>query len=446
MNHKVIKNASWIIACKIAQAVLALIISMLTARYLGPSNFGLINYAASLVAFSAPLMQLGLNNILVQETIQSPEEEGAIFGTAMMMSICSAVACMVGVVSFAGIVNAGHTQLILVCALYSLVLVFQALELIQYWFQAKYLSKYFAVVSLCVYVVISAYKIWLLATGKSVFWFAVSNALDVMLIDGALLIIYRRLGGKPLRFQRDVAKRMFSRSKYYIVSGMMVTVFAQTDRIMLTLMIDEAATGYYSAAVSCAGITSFVFSALIDSMRPAILESQNLGTEAFEHRTRQLYAMVVYLALTQSIVVSIFADLLIFLLYGAEYSAAVVPLRIIVWYTTFSYYGGAKDVWILAEHKQKYLVWLNFAGALTNVVLNLLLIPFMGVAGAALASLITQFFTNIVMGFVIKPLRRNNMLLLQALNPAYLKDILSDMANVVFQRNRFRNGDEYGEE
>ena len=50
--------------------------SMLSARYLGPSNFGLINYAVSVVAFAVPIMQLGLPNILVQEMVEANDSEG----------------------------------------------------------------------------------------------------------------------------------------------------------------------------------------------------------------------------------------------------------------------------------------------------------------------------------------------------------------------------------
>ena len=60
INNKVFKNASWIIFCKIVQAVLNLVVTMLSARYLGPSGYGLINYAASVVAFVTPIMQLGV--------------------------------------------------------------------------------------------------------------------------------------------------------------------------------------------------------------------------------------------------------------------------------------------------------------------------------------------------------------------------------------------------
>lgn len=70
LKNKVIQNASWIILCKIVQAVLNLVVTMLTARYLGPSNYGLISYAASLVAFAVPVMELGLRNTLVQEFVK----------------------------------------------------------------------------------------------------------------------------------------------------------------------------------------------------------------------------------------------------------------------------------------------------------------------------------------------------------------------------------------
>ena len=58
-------NAAWIIFCRIIQAILSLFVGMWTARYLGPSNYGLINYASSLAAFVAPIAYLGINEVLV---------------------------------------------------------------------------------------------------------------------------------------------------------------------------------------------------------------------------------------------------------------------------------------------------------------------------------------------------------------------------------------------
>ena len=86
--------------------------------------------------------------------------------------------------------------------------------------------------------------------------------------------------------------------------------------------------------------------------------------------------------------------------------------------------GSVRNIWILAEDKQKYLWIINLSGALTNVILNAILIPLLGGVGAALASLITQVFTNVVIGFLIKPILHNNKLMLTGCNPLLLMEML----------------------
>ncbi len=435
MKEKVIKNAAWMIVCKIAQALISLLITMFTARYLGPSNYGVVTYAASVVTFAVPMMQLGLNSVLVRELVLQPEMEGEILGTAIILSELSAFCCIAGIICFSLFANAGEMQTTIVCGLYAVMLIFQAADLVEYWFQFKYLSKYTAVVSLLAYVVVSGYKIFLLASQKMIYWFAVSNALDYLLISLSLLLIYKKIGGGRLKWSWERAKRMFAVSRYYIFSGLMVVIFAQTDRIMLKIMIGDAQTGYYSAAVNCVGATGFLFAAIIDSMRPLILANKQKGQDIYENSVIQLYVLIVYPAVMVSLLLTICAKPVIYLLYGREYASSIMILRILAWYTSFSYYGGAKDVWILSEGKQNYLVFLNAAGAVINVALNYRMIPVFGAAGAAAASLATQFFTNIVMGFLIRPLRHNNILLLKALQPKYAVSFVRQFRIIKKERN-----------
>lgn len=201
----------------------------------------------------------------------------------------------------------------------------------------------------------------------------------------------------------------------------MITIFSQTDRIMLKNMVDDAETGYYSAAVTCASLTNFVFAAVIDSMRPIIFEGKEENNEAFELNLKRLYSIIIYMSLLQSVGIAILANIIVRIIYGEAYLPSVGILRVIVWYTTFSYIGAVRDIWIMAENKQKILWKINLFGALANVVLNLCFIPIWGGTGAALASLITQIFTNVILGYIIKSIRKNNRLMLDSLNPKYLK-------------------------
>lgn len=424
MKNKVISNASWMIGCRVAQGVLALIVSMLTARYLGPSNFGLINYAASIVAFVTPFMQLGLTNVIVQEFIQHPEEEGKILGSSVLMSVISSFFCIIGVVAFALIINTGETETIIVCFLYSLSLVFQAIEIFRYWFQAKYISQYASISSLIAFVVMAIYKFYLLASGKNVYWFAISYSVDYIIICGLLYALYKKKNGSKLSFSKVVSRRLIDKGKYYIISNLMVAVFAQTDKIMIKNLMDNSSAGLYSAAVYCAGLTSFVFTAICDAARPWIFEKKEANDGSYERSVSQLYCVIIYFSLAQSLFMTLFSKVIIHILYGSMYYKATSALMIVVWYTTFSYLGIVRNIWILAEGQQKYLWIINVSGALANVILNAFLIPMLGINGAALASLITQFFTNVIVGYMIPDIRKNNYLMVKGLNISLIKSFL----------------------
>lgn len=430
-EKQVLKNAKWIIVCKVLQSIIQLVIGMLTARYLGPTNYGLINYAASIVAFAMPLMKLGLDAILVYELVESPEKEGEILGTSLCMNVVSGVLGMLGVVGFASVMNVGDYETILICGLYSLSLLFAAVEMIQYWFQYKLLSKYSSIVMLIAYAVVSTYKTFLLVTSKSVYWFSVSHAIEFGIIGIALVILYFKSDGQRFSFSLARAKKMLKKSKHYILAALMVMVIQNTDHIMLTSMVGNAENGLYSAAITAVTVFQFVYLAIIDSFRPMILSNKKEGSPSYENNVSRVYGMTLYLAIAQCIAFALLANLIIYVLYGSEYFAAVPVLRALVFYFIFSVMGAVRNVWILAEEKQRYLWVINLTGAVFNIVLNAIMIPYWGAVGAAVASLLTQFFANFVLGFIIKPLRPNNKLMLKGLNPKYLfgevKNLIKEM-------------------
>ncbi|MGN1020634.1 MAG: flippase [Aristaeellaceae bacterium] len=420
MHNRIARNASWIIVCKGIQAVLGLIIMMLTARLFGPQNYGVISYASSLTLFVTPLAQLGLTSTLVGELLSSPQDEGEILGSAMVSSMLSSTLCIIGIIVFARVTLPEDPLAIWVCALYSLSLLAQSAELLQYWFQARLLSKYMAVFTLIAYAVMSVYQLLVLMLGRNMLLYALSKGIEYTLIALGLLIAYRHLKGRRLRVSRKRCLTLLRHSRFYMLSSMMVTLLGQTDRIMLMSMLGETQVGFYSAAVVCANLTDFVFVAIIDSFRPAILAARHRDPPSYERQLARLYAIVFYLALIQSVVITLLAKPIVTIMYGSAYSPAVGVLQALVWYTAFSCIGSARMIWIYAEGQQRLLCLVNLLGALMNISLNLLLIPRCGAMGAALASLLTQAFTNVGLGWVFPSLRKNNELLLRGIK---LQDI-----------------------
>ena len=195
----------------------------------------------------------------------------------------------------------------------------------------------------------------------------------------------------------------------------MVAIYGQTDKLMLKQMLSETHVGYYSTASTLCVMWVFVLTAIIDSINPTIMRLHSINYQQYERKNRQLYAIVFYVSVFVSVLFMIFGDFVISILYGVEYAPAGLSLKIITWYTAFSYLGVARNSWIVCERKQKYLKYMYLSAAVINVFLNLALIPMLGVAGAALASLITQICTSMVLPLFFKGMRRNTILMLQAI-------------------------------
>lgn len=416
LNNSQLKNAGWLIGGRVAQMAISFIVSILTARYLGPSNYGLINYAAAYIAFFTAFCTLGINSILVKEFVDRPEDSGKTIGTTLVLRAVSSLLSAFTIIIIVCFVDAGEPTTIAVVALCSIGVVFHIFDTFNFWFQAQLKSKITAIVTFCAYIITAIYRVILLVMGKSVIWFAFAGSVDYICIALFLFIAYKKHGGKKLKFSWEYSKALLGRSYHFILSGLMVAVYGYTDKIMLKHMLGESEVGLYAIATTLCTMWCFVLSAIIDSMYPAIMEAYNKKDEAlFERKNRQLYAIVFYVSVFVSVMFQIFAPLIIKILYGEAYMGSVNPLRIITWYTAFSYLGVARNAWVVCKDCQKYLKYIYFLAAISNIGLNFILIPVWGASGAAVASLLAQVLTSIVLPLFIKPLRQNSILMLEAI-------------------------------
>ena len=422
IKNKTVKNAGWLVGGKIAQMLISLLVSLLTARYLGPSNYGLINYAASFTAFFTSFCTLGINSLLVKEFVDRPEQEGTVIGTTLVLRGISSLLSALTIVAVVCVIDRDEPTTIVVVALQCLGLLFAIFDTFNYWFQRHLKSKFAAIATFAAYVVTAAYRVSMIVTGKNVTWFALAASVDHICLAALLILFYKRSAGQRLSFSWEYGKELLSRSKHYILAGLIVSVYGQTDKLMLKQMIDTVQSGYYATAITINSMGSFFLPAIIDSIYPSIMEAHKNGDEElFRKRNRQLYAIVFYVSIFVAVIFNIFAELIISILYGRAYLPAAMPLRIVSWYTAFSILGGARNAWIVSKDKRKPLNRLYLVAAVLNVVLNALMIPLWGTSGAALASLITQIGTGFVLPLFVKDLRENVKLMLEAI---CLKDVL----------------------
>jgi O-antigen/teichoic acid export membrane protein len=409
------KNFSWLVLGKIAQMVISLVVGLLTARYLGPSNYGLINYSTTYISFFAALCTLGITAVIVKNFTDHPDEQGKTLGTALVLRLLSSLLSAVLILIIVFFVDKGEVLTFQITMLVCIGLLFQPFDIFNYWFQYKYKAKVTAIVTFVAYVAVALYRVLLLVLSKSVLWFALAQTIDYFVVAVLLVFAYKKNAGSKLSFSIKKGKQLLGTSYHFILSSLMVAVYGYTDKLMLKQMLDENSVGYYSVATTICAMWTFVLAAIIDAMYPTIMQLYKDDKEAFVKKNRQLYCIVFYVAIFVSLFVTIFADFGVRILYGDSYLPAVQPLRIVTWYTAFSYLGVARNAWLVCENKQHYLKYMYILAAVINVVLNLMLIPFLGASGAATASLITQVFTSIILPYCFKAIRPNAKMMIDAI-------------------------------
>ena len=424
LKNKVFKNVSWIIIGKIVQMAISLLVGMLTARYLGPSNYGIIGYITSYVTFINAFCTLGLNNIIIKMLIDNKNEQGEYIYTSIIMKFISSIisTIILNIVIF--LMHSNDKEMIIVSILSSISILFNSTDIINYWYQSKLESKKISIITTVAYIISAIYKVTVIFLEKNVAWVAFATTLDAIIIAITLIFMYKKDKGQKLKFSLSKVHILIKNSYHFILSGIMVSIYAQMDKIMIGQILNVTEVGYYTTAVTISVLWSFIPNAIIETANPIITEEKKNDNNKYIKKVKQLYSAIVYLAIIYSLFVTIFAKYIVIILYGAKYIKAIPVLRIIVWYSAFSFLGVAKNIWLICEGKQKYEKWFTLLGALTNLVLNFTLIPKYGIIGAAIATLITQIATNFIFPIIFKETRINSKYIVEAINPKYLINLL----------------------
>lgn len=436
LSNRFLGNTSWIIFGRIAQMFISFIISMITARYLGPSNYGVINYVNSYISFFTAVCNLGLNSVIVKELIDRPDSQGETMGTVIGLRIISSILSIASIMSCIGIIFDNNAVYMTVAVLQSLILFFNAFEMIEYWYQSKLMSKRSAIIGIIAYLCMSIYRVFILVMQKSVEWFAFATTLDNAVVAILLLICYKKDGGPKFKFSSKLAKEILKKSIHFMWSSLMVAAYSEMNKILLGTLIDDTSVGYYSAALSLCNTWPFILKAIIDSAKPVIIGYHNTDYNLYIKRLRQLYATIFYAGAAVATIFTIGAPLIIGIIYGKDYSASVMPLRIISWYTSFSYLGVARSTWMICEGNQKFEKVLATCGAISNLIMDVLFIPRFGAVGAAIATLMTQVLTNFLIPLCFRQTRGNSILIWEAIclkevipTKEEIKSLISDENN-----------------
>ncbi len=380
---------------------IGLVIVVVIARYLGPDKFGLLSYSISFVGLFAAFATLGLDGVVVKKLVENKVNPDIVLGSAFFLKLTGSITGFILIVLIFPIFGADEARAL--TYLIALMGFFQASNVIDLYFQSIVKVKYVVFVQVVQTILAAVLRLYLIYIKAELIWFAAFYVFDAAILATGLALIYRFKKGSFFLWKWNflIAKELLNNSWPLIISGVIISIYMKIDQIMIQALIDNHAVGIYAAATRLGEVPYVVPMLVTASLFPAIINAKKHSYSIYKHRMSLLYSLMFILAAFVVVIVFFLADWLISTFYGSVYNDSSLILKIHIMGCFFVFWGISLSRWVMSENLQKKEFLYHLMGLMSNIILNLILIPRNGIVGAALATVISQFLSNMLFPLVM---------------------------------------------
>ncbi len=419
--RRLLGNTSWLLLNQIFQMVISFFVGLLSTRYLGPSNYGSITYVSTYVSFFSSLCTMGMDTVVISKLVNYKERDGEVIVTATFIRGIAAIISILALSVVIYVADGNDASLQIIALILGFKLLLNAFTTVGYWYQYKLLSKKMVIIDMVAFVLGNAFRIWMLATEKNVFWFASYTTVLVLLNVIVDVPVFLKDCKTRKFISKEMTKELLRDCVPYMISGVMISLYSQVDIIMIKHMMNGTDyVGYYSVAYTICNLIAFIPQSISQSARPILMELKKEDNKSYNTRVTQTLATIIWLAILYSVFITIFADVVIHVLYGESFAPSSGVLKLLVWSTLFENLTRIRDMWFIGENESKYVAVLSFIGTIANVIVNAILIPIMGIYGAAIATIGTQLIVTVVLPALRKETRQYSV---DVLNALFLRNV-----------------------
>ena len=425
---KIISNMGWLSFDRLIQFLVSFFVVIWVIRYLGPEDYGVLSFVWAFTAIFGLFVGLGLNRILTRELVSNSKYKDKLMGTVFFLQLGFGVIISI-VTTYVAVLLGYDFWLIIFIFLQSLIYLFTCFGVIDAWFQSIIRSKFVVISRQTTVILIAVLKLLFIFLNLSVLYFVLISLIETTIFSLLLVYYFKRLKNSisKFSFSKKVAGRFLAESWPLILSSLAATIYLRIDQVMIGGLLTMQEVGFYSVVVKLAEFGNFFPAIIIGSIFPAIvLVSKN--KEKFNYRVRSLYSILIYLSIVFAVVLTLGSDLIINLLYGAEYLAAIPILRIYAWSLVPFFIIIALNEYFVIAKLTKFALLTSVVGAIVNIVLNFILIPTNGIFGAAVATLVSYSVIVFIL-LLFSKTRSHFVLILSSLDPRIICNILKNVFN-----------------
>lgn len=374
------------------------------SRILMPSGVGKVNFATSVINYFSMIAQLGIPTYGIRACARVRDDREKLTRTAHELLFINIV---MSIISYLGLFIALLTvprlqseRLLYVIVSFTIILttigmewIYKALEQYTYITVRSLIFKFISVVAMLL--LIHSKSDYLLYGAISIFAASASNIFNF--INVHKYIGLRPVGNYNVRQHLKPVMIFFSMS-------VATTVYTNLDTVMLGFMKNDAEVGYYTAAVKIKNILVSIVTSLGTVLLPrASYYIQKGEIDQFKFLSKKALNFVCLLATPLVIYFILYAKQGILLLSGKAYGPAVLPMQLIMFTVLFIGMSNITGIQILVPlGYERIVLYSVISGAITDLVINFILIPELASSGAAIGTLVAEAVVLIVQYFSVR--------------------------------------------
>lgn len=402
------KNFIYNTILKLSTILFPLIIFPYVSRTIGADGIGKVSFATSVISYYEILAQLGVQTYGIRECAQARDDKQELSKRVQELLIINLITSAITYAVLAvSIIFVGKFQqnaiLILITSLQILfntigvVWLFSGLEQYRYITLRSVVFKFISLILILLFV--KKPEDFIAYGAILTFANVGSNVLNFFY--SKKFVSYRRQGKYNL-------KRHLKPLLTFTLMSVATTVYTSLDTVMLGFMTNDSEVGYYNAAIKVRS----VLLGIVNSLAVVLLPRASYYIEKKEYKefitiSRKAFNFVIVLGSSFWVYFSLFSKESILVLSGKGFLPAVSAMLCVMPTVLICGVSNLTAIQMLVSlGKEKQVMFTQIAGAIIDLVLNSIFIPFYGAPAAALATTIAEL---VIMLLQIKELHKLNI-------------------------------------
>jgi len=378
-------NFSWLVFDKFARASLNFLLFIFLARYLGPQEFGILNYLLALVFLFTSLSSLGINPVLTNILIKNKRKtNNSIISNSYILRFFSSLFGYLIFILFIIYLH-GKNVYLSYSIIIGLSIIIKSYEVLFSYFESKSLSKYIVIsqtISLVIVFSLIVFFLYLEFDIKYIYYcFLIDSLITLFLIN---IFFFKK--ERNFLFNLDFRKiyKIIHKSFPVLLSIISIVIYMRIDQVMINLLLSEKDVGIYSVSVRIVEMFHFIPKIIMVSYLPILLISKNYTFELIKINSLLFKISILFIFF-----IFVLSKYITSILFGEIYMESVLTTILLSISLIFVFFGVANEHWYISKNLQKYYALNVFIGAITNIILNYFLIQSFGISGAAYSTILT---------------------------------------------------------